>query len=156
MLREKGKERKEKKRKRSRMDLFRLLNVNELAVALSKMNMFPYFDAAHYIVSVMSLREQPGKKTHEKSKFVFIHTQNTSPTTESSSPLSSGCSVLMGLSSSCNLTRVYTLHFHLFIFFINASFLCTEQRGVYTLHVTLFLFFFINASFLFTEQCRLE
>ncbi|XP_017349116.1 trimeric intracellular cation channel type B [Ictalurus punctatus] len=42
------------------MDLFRLLNVNELAVALSKMNMFPYFDAAHYIVSVMSLREQPG------------------------------------------------------------------------------------------------
>ncbi|KAF7697016.1 trimeric intracellular cation channel type B [Silurus meridionalis] len=42
------------------MDLFRLLNVNELAVALSRMNMFPYFEVAHYIVSVMSLREQPG------------------------------------------------------------------------------------------------
>ncbi|XP_026995823.1 trimeric intracellular cation channel type B [Tachysurus fulvidraco] len=42
------------------MDLFGLLNVNELAVALSKLNMFPYFEAAHYIVSVMCLREQPG------------------------------------------------------------------------------------------------
>ncbi|KAK3524203.1 hypothetical protein QTP70_022665 [Hemibagrus guttatus] len=42
------------------MDLFGLLNVNELAVALSRLSMFPYFDAAHYIVSVMSLREQPG------------------------------------------------------------------------------------------------
>lgn len=47
------------------MDLFRLLNVNELAVALSKLNMFPCFEAAHYVVSVMSLREQPGKdKSH--------------------------------------------------------------------------------------------
>ncbi|TSL04218.1 Trimeric intracellular cation channel type B [Bagarius yarrelli] len=42
------------------MDLLGLLNINQLAVALSKLNMFPYFDAAHYIVSVMSLREQPG------------------------------------------------------------------------------------------------
>ncbi|KAG7321144.1 hypothetical protein KOW79_015559 [Hemibagrus wyckioides] len=42
------------------MDLFGLLSVNELAVALSSLSMFPYFDAAHYIVSVMSLREQPG------------------------------------------------------------------------------------------------
>ncbi|KAM9450687.1 trimeric intracellular cation channel type B [Clarias gariepinus] len=42
------------------MDLFSLLGVNELAVGLSKLSMFPYFDAAHYIVSVMALREQPG------------------------------------------------------------------------------------------------
>ncbi|KAF5898013.1 trimeric intracellular cation channel type B, partial [Clarias magur] len=40
--------------------LHQLLSVNELAVALSKLSMFPYFDAAHYIVSVMALREQPG------------------------------------------------------------------------------------------------
>lgn len=43
------------------MDLFGFLNLNELALGLSQMSMFPYFDMAHYIVSVMSLREQPGK-----------------------------------------------------------------------------------------------
>lgn len=42
------------------MDLFGFMNVNELALALSHLSMFPYFDMAHYIISIMSLREQPG------------------------------------------------------------------------------------------------
>ncbi|XP_030624330.1 trimeric intracellular cation channel type B [Chanos chanos] len=42
------------------MDLFTYLNLNELALGLSNLQMFPFFDSAHYIVSVMALREQPG------------------------------------------------------------------------------------------------
>ncbi|XP_043090349.1 trimeric intracellular cation channel type B [Puntigrus tetrazona] len=42
------------------MDAFGFLNLNELALGLSNLSMFPYFDMAHYIISVMSLREQPG------------------------------------------------------------------------------------------------
>ncbi|XP_056110616.1 trimeric intracellular cation channel type B isoform X1 [Rhinichthys klamathensis goyatoka] len=42
------------------MDVFAILNLNELALGLSNLSMFPYFDMAHYIISVMSLREQPG------------------------------------------------------------------------------------------------
>lgn len=44
------------------MDVFEFLNLNELALGLSNLSMFPYFDMAHYIISVMSLREQPGKR----------------------------------------------------------------------------------------------
>lgn len=42
------------------MDLLKVLSVDELAHGLANLSMFPYFDMAHYIVSVMSLREQPG------------------------------------------------------------------------------------------------
>ncbi|XP_052393540.1 trimeric intracellular cation channel type B [Carassius gibelio] len=42
------------------MDVFGFLNLNELALGLSNLSMFPCFDIAHYIISVMSLREQPG------------------------------------------------------------------------------------------------
>uniref|UniRef100_A0A672MM13 Transmembrane protein 38B n=1 Tax=Sinocyclocheilus grahami TaxID=75366 RepID=A0A672MM13_SINGR len=42
------------------MDVFGSLNLNELALGLSNLSMFPCFDTAHYIISVMSLREQPG------------------------------------------------------------------------------------------------
>lgn len=42
------------------MDLLELLYVDELAHGLANLSMFPYFDTAHYIVSVMALREQPG------------------------------------------------------------------------------------------------
>lgn len=34
--------------------------MDELSHGLAGLSMFPYFDMAHYIVSVMSLREQPG------------------------------------------------------------------------------------------------
>ncbi|KAM7368905.1 hypothetical protein PAMP_013209 [Pampus punctatissimus] len=42
------------------MDLFGLLYLDELSHGLANLSMFPYFDMAHYIVSVMALREQPG------------------------------------------------------------------------------------------------
>ncbi|XP_026106570.1 trimeric intracellular cation channel type B-like, partial [Carassius auratus] len=42
------------------MDVFGFLHLNELALGLSNLSMFPCFDIAHYIISVMSLREQPG------------------------------------------------------------------------------------------------
>ncbi|XP_049460373.1 trimeric intracellular cation channel type B [Epinephelus fuscoguttatus] len=42
------------------MDLFGVLHLDELSHGLANLNMFPYFDMAHYIVSIMSLREQPG------------------------------------------------------------------------------------------------
>lgn len=42
------------------MDLFGLLHLEELSLGLANLSMFPYFDMAHYIVSVMALREQPG------------------------------------------------------------------------------------------------
>lgn len=43
------------------MDVFGLLDLDELAHGLANLSMFPYFDVAHYVVSVMALREQPGK-----------------------------------------------------------------------------------------------
>ncbi|KAM4719199.1 trimeric intracellular cation channel type B isoform 1-T3 [Anableps anableps] len=42
------------------MDLFGMLYLDELSHGLANLSMFPYFDIAHYIVSVMALREQPG------------------------------------------------------------------------------------------------
>lgn len=42
------------------MDLLKLLSVDELAHGLANLSMFPYFDMAHYVISVMSLREQQG------------------------------------------------------------------------------------------------
>lgn len=42
------------------MDLFEALHLDELSHGLANLSMFPYFDMAHYIVSVMALREQPG------------------------------------------------------------------------------------------------
>ncbi|KAI1904812.1 hypothetical protein AGOR_G00009530 [Albula goreensis] len=40
------------------MDL--ILNLNELSLGMSTISMYPLFDAAHYIVSIMALKEQPG------------------------------------------------------------------------------------------------
>ncbi|XP_062268672.1 trimeric intracellular cation channel type B [Platichthys flesus] len=42
------------------MDVLWMLRVDELSHALANLPMFPYFDVAHYVVSVMALREQPG------------------------------------------------------------------------------------------------
>ncbi|KAB1280369.1 Trimeric intracellular cation channel type B [Camelus dromedarius] len=33
---------------------------NELTLAFSRTSMFPFFDIAHYLVSVMALKRQPG------------------------------------------------------------------------------------------------
>lgn len=43
------------------MDLFEVLHLDQLSHGLANLPMFPYFDMAHYIVSIMALREQPGK-----------------------------------------------------------------------------------------------
>ncbi|XP_068609193.1 trimeric intracellular cation channel type B [Brachionichthys hirsutus] len=42
------------------MELLGLLHLDELSHGLANLSMFPYFDIAHYVVSVMALREQPG------------------------------------------------------------------------------------------------
>ncbi|KAI3362254.1 hypothetical protein L3Q82_012577 [Scortum barcoo] len=42
------------------MDLLEVLHLDELSQGLANLSMFPYFDMAHYIVSIMALREQPG------------------------------------------------------------------------------------------------
>ncbi|KAE8285000.1 Trimeric intracellular cation channel type B [Larimichthys crocea] len=42
------------------MDLLGVLPLDELSHGLANLSMFPYFDMAHYIISVMALREQPG------------------------------------------------------------------------------------------------
>ncbi|KAG7237356.1 hypothetical protein INR49_032479 [Caranx melampygus] len=42
------------------MDLLGVLHLDELSHGLANLSMFPYFDMAHYIVSIMALREQPG------------------------------------------------------------------------------------------------
>lgn len=42
------------------MDLLEVLHLDELSHGLANLSMFPYFDMAHYIVSIMALREQPG------------------------------------------------------------------------------------------------
>lgn len=51
------------------MDVFGFLNLNELALGLAQISLFPFFDMAHYIVSVMSLREQPGKRSEKSNNF---------------------------------------------------------------------------------------
>lgn len=43
------------------MDLLSVLHFDELSHGLANLSMFPFFDMAHYIVSVMALREQPGE-----------------------------------------------------------------------------------------------
>lgn len=42
------------------MDLIGVLHLDELSHGLANLSMFPYFEMAHYVVSVMALREQPG------------------------------------------------------------------------------------------------
>lgn len=44
-----------------KMDLLSVLYFDELSHGLANLSMFPFFDMAHYIVSVMALREQPGE-----------------------------------------------------------------------------------------------
>ncbi|XP_028318586.1 trimeric intracellular cation channel type B [Gouania willdenowi] len=42
------------------MDLLEVFALDELSHGLANLSMFPYFEMAHYIVSIMALREQPG------------------------------------------------------------------------------------------------
>lgn len=49
------------------MDVLGLLYLDELSHGLANLSMFPYFDMAHYVVSVMALREQPGRRLMQSS-----------------------------------------------------------------------------------------
>lgn len=51
------------------MNLLEVLHLEELSHGLANLSMFPYFDMAHYIMSVMALREQPGKFVDKNSFF---------------------------------------------------------------------------------------
>lgn len=43
------------------MDVLDVLNLGEFAQYFSKMAMFPVFDLAYYIVSILYLKYEPGK-----------------------------------------------------------------------------------------------
>jgi len=53
------------------MDLFGLLHLDELSHGLANMSMFPFFDMAHYIVSILALREQPGECARDPCHGVY-------------------------------------------------------------------------------------
>ncbi|XP_008324182.1 trimeric intracellular cation channel type B [Cynoglossus semilaevis] len=42
------------------MEVFGIMHLDQLSQGLANLSMFPYFDMAHYMVSVMALREKPG------------------------------------------------------------------------------------------------
>lgn len=44
------------------MDVLAVLNLGEFAQIFSKMGMFPVFDLAYYIVSILYLKYEPGEK----------------------------------------------------------------------------------------------
>lgn len=46
-----------------------VLNLGDLAQAFSKMGMFPVFDVAYYIVSILYLKYEPGERLY----FLFAH-----------------------------------------------------------------------------------
>lgn len=43
------------------MDVLGVLNLGEIGVYFSKMAMFPVFDLAYYIVSILYLKYEPGE-----------------------------------------------------------------------------------------------
>lgn len=45
------------------MEVLSVLNLGEFAQIFSKMGMFPVFDLAYYIVSILYLKYEPGKRT---------------------------------------------------------------------------------------------
>lgn len=42
------------------MDVLEVLNLGDVAQTFSKMGMFPVFDLAYYIVSILYLKYEPG------------------------------------------------------------------------------------------------
>lgn len=61
------------------MDIMSVLNLGDLAQAFSKMGMFPVFDLAYYIVSILYLKYEPGKCVWHFSigfKWAFVFQTN--------------------------------------------------------------------------------
>lgn len=53
------------------MFLLEVLHLDDLSHGLANLPMFPYFDMAHFIMSVVALREQPGRSP--KPRHVISH-----------------------------------------------------------------------------------
>lgn len=45
------------------MEVLSVLNLGDIAQIFSKMGMFPVFDLAYYIVSILYLKYEPGERT---------------------------------------------------------------------------------------------
>lgn len=52
------------------MEVLSVLNLGEFAQIFSKMGMFPVFDLAYYIVSILYLKYEPGKQTRFACYFI--------------------------------------------------------------------------------------
>lgn len=53
------------------MDVLAVLNLGEFAQIFSKMGMFPVFDLAYYIVSILYLKYEPGENKIQGEPFFF-------------------------------------------------------------------------------------
>lgn len=58
------------------MEVLSVLNLGEFAHIFSKMGMFPVFDLAYYIVSILYLKYEPGEK---KKPFCLLKVRVFSP-----------------------------------------------------------------------------
>lgn len=55
------------------MDVLTVLNLGDIAQAFSKMGMFPVFDLAYYIVSILYLKYEPGECALHFSAYYSCH-----------------------------------------------------------------------------------
>lgn len=53
------------------MEVLSVLNLGEFAQIFSKIGMFPVFDLAYYIVSILYLKYEPGER--KSSFYLFIY-----------------------------------------------------------------------------------
>lgn len=54
------------------MEVLSVLNLGEFAQIFSKMGMFPVFDLAYYIVSILYLKYEPGEREPHLSMILHI------------------------------------------------------------------------------------
>lgn len=54
------------------MEVLSVLNLGEFAQIFSKMGMFPVFDLAYYIVSILYLKYEPGERTPSFYYFIYM------------------------------------------------------------------------------------
>lgn len=54
------------------MEVLSVLNLGEFAQIFSKMGMFPVFDLAYYIVSILYLKYEPGERTLSFYYFIYL------------------------------------------------------------------------------------
>lgn len=54
------------------MDVLAVLNLGEFAQIFSKMGMFPVFDLAYYIVSILYLKYEPGENEIQGQPLFYL------------------------------------------------------------------------------------